>query len=145
MLGITSKCRVGLCVVRQHPCMSTESEDGSHQDKSSWVFSPNTDLAGGADHQPHQTQAKPTPDKTEIILLLKEVVEYRLGQEEEMNQNTPNPGLALRWPIFLALSIEWGKESVPQCQSLTTSGTGHPGLAPARDGDGRSYLHGDYD
>ena len=31
-----------------------------------------------------------------------------------MNQNTPNPGLALRWPHPCSLPIEWGSEAVPR-------------------------------
>ena len=59
-----------------------------------------------------------------------------------MKQNTPKFGLALRWPILAALHIEWGKEAVPEYQPSTKGGTGHKGLAAAKDGDERSCLLG---
>ena len=49
-----------------------------------------------------------------------------------MNQNTPNPRLALRWPHPCSLPIEWGKRGCPRLQLSTTGGTGHPGLAAGK-------------
>ena len=46
-----------------------------------------------------------------------------------MNQNTPNPGLALGWPIFVLYPLNGVVEVVPECQPSTTGGTGLPDLA----------------
>ena len=49
-----------------------------------------------------------------------------------MNQNTPNPGLALRWPHPCSLPIEWGSRGCPPNVNLRPwskdqmGGTGHP-------------------
>ena len=36
------------------------------------------------------------------------------ARREEMNQSTPNHGLALRWSTLAASPIEWGEEDVPE-------------------------------
>ena len=49
-----------------------------------------------------------------------------------MNQNTPNPGVALRWPHPCSLPIEWGSRGCPPNVNLrpwsfrSMGGTGHP-------------------
>ena len=57
-----------------------------------------------------------------------------------MNQNTPNPRLALRWPYPCSLPIEWGSRGCPMNVNL------RPRVVldtqvwhPARDGVGRSH------
>ena len=54
-----------------------------------------------------------------------------------MNQNTPNPGLALRWYHPCSLPIEWGSRGCPRT-TLNHGGTGHQVWLPVRDGDERS-------
>ena len=54
-----------------------------------------------------------------------------------MNQNTPNKGLALRWPHPWSLLIEWGSRGSPRT-TLNHGGTGHQLWLPVRDGDERS-------
>ena len=41
-----------------------------------------------------------------------------LDRRGGMNQNTPNPGLALRWPHPCSLPIEWGREAVPRMRTF---------------------------
>ena len=48
-----------------------------------------------------------------------------------MSQNTLNPGLAPRWAHPCSLSIEWGKEAIPELP-WKTGGTGRPGLAAGK-------------
>ena len=55
-----------------------------------------------------------------------------------MNQNTTNPGLALRCPIHRSLPIEWDEEIFPRI-TLNHGGTGHPGLAAGRNRGGSSH------
>ena len=64
-----------------------------------------------------------------------------LDRKGEMNQNTPNPGVALRWPHPCYLPIEWGSKGCPLNVNL------RPGVVldiqvwlPARDGDGKCRL-----
>ena len=60
-----------------------------------------------------------------------------LDRRGGMNQNTPNPGVALRWPHPCSLPIEWGSRGCPSNANL------RPRMVldiqvwlPARDGDG---------
>ena len=55
-----------------------------------------------------------------------------LDRRGGMNQNTPNPGVALRWPHPFSLPIEWGIRGFPRLQPSTTGDTGHPGLAAGK-------------
>ena len=61
-----------------------------------------------------------------------------------MNQNTPNPGLALRWPnpLHPYPPIEWGKEAVPWIEPSTTGGTRHPYLTVGKGRRWRNNLYG---
>ena len=49
-----------------------------------------------------------------------------------MNQNTPNPGVALKWSHPCSLPIEWDSRGCPECQPSTMGGTGHPSLAAGK-------------
>ena len=54
-----------------------------------------------------------------------------------MNQNTPNPGLALRWPHPCSLPIEWGRWGCPPNVNLRPRVVLDAQVwLPARDGDG---------
>ena len=56
-----------------------------------------------------------------------------------MNQNIPNPGLALRWPH---LSQPYPLNVVRRLSRIdpsATSGTGHPGLASDKGHGGRNH------
>ena len=59
---------------------------------------------------------------------------WKIGYHQEggISQNSPNPGLALRWSHPCSLPIEWGSRGCPECQPSTTSGTKHPGLAAGK-------------
>ena len=41
-----------------------------------------------------------------------------LDRRGGMNQNTPNPGLALRWPHPCSLPIEWGSRGCPRMSTF---------------------------
>ena len=57
-----------------------------------------------------------------------------------MNQNTPNPRVALKSSYPCSLPIELGSIGYPSNANLQFSGgTGHPGLAAGNDGDERSH------
>ena len=54
-----------------------------------------------------------------------------------MNQNTPNPGVALRWPHPCSLPIEWGSRGCPPNANLRPRVVLDTQVwLPARDGDG---------
>ena len=54
-----------------------------------------------------------------------------------MNQNTPNPGVALRWPHPCSLPIEWGSRGCPPNVNLRPRVVLDTQVwLPARDGDG---------
>ena len=54
-----------------------------------------------------------------------------------MNQNTPNPGVALRWPHPCSLPIEWGSRGWPPNANLRPRVVLDTQVwLPARDGDG---------
>ena len=60
-----------------------------------------------------------------------------LDRRGGMNQNTPNPGLALRWPHPCSLPIEWGKRGCPPNVNLRPRVVLDAQVwLPARDGDG---------
>ena len=62
-----------------------------------------------------------------------------LGQEGEMNQNSPNPGLAPRWPHPCTLPIEWGSRGCPPNANLRPRVVLDTQVwLPARDRDERS-------
>ena len=57
-----------------------------------------------------------------------------------MNQNTPNPRLALRLPHPCSLPIEWGKRGCPPNVNLRTRVVLDTQVwLPARDGDERNH------
>ena len=57
-----------------------------------------------------------------------------------MNQNYPNPWLALRWSHPCSLPIEWGSRGCPSNINLRPQVVMDTQvLMPARDGDGRSH------
>ena len=62
-----------------------------------------------------------------------------LDRRGGMNQNTPNPGLALRWPHPCSLPIEWGSRGGPPNVNLRPRVILDTQVwLPVRDGDGRS-------
>ena len=62
-----------------------------------------------------------------------------LDRRGGMNQNTPNPGLALRWPHPCSLPIEWGSRGRPPNVNLRPRVVLDTQVwLPARDGFGRS-------
>ena len=117
MVGIASKCCVGLRVARHHPCVGTESVDG---------FSPGYVLLSfqiltPSSHQEqlttlNWTKATPTPCmKTKENPPYKgDWLEIDPARRGGMNQNTPNPGLTPKGPILAILPIEWGRRSSPK-------------------------------
>ena len=121
MLGITSKCSVGLRVVRQHLCVSMESE-GS--------FSPGYVLLSFQILTPssRQDSGLTTPLELRSRLLRVQTREnplyngdcpkIGLDRRGEMNQNTSNLRLALRWPHPCSLLIEWGSRGCPPNANL---------------------------
>ena len=55
-----------------------------------------------------------------------------------MNQNTPNPGLALMWPHLFSLPIEWSSRGCPPNVNLRPRVVLDTQVwLPTRDGDGR--------
>ena len=110
MMGISSKCRVGLCVAKHHSCVGTENEGG---------FSPRYVLLSFQNLTYSSRQLQLT-----TLNLIKATSTPWMQTEENphhkggwleigparrggMNQNTPNPGLALEWPHYCLPSIEW--------------------------------------
>ena len=60
-----------------------------------------------------------------------------LDRRGGMNQNTPNPGLALRWPHPCSLPIEWSRWGCPPNVNLRPRVVLDAQVwLPARDGDG---------
>ena len=58
-----------------------------------------------------------------------------------MNQNTPNPGVALRWPHPCSLPIEWGSRGCPPNVNLRPRVVLDTQVClSTRDGDGKCYL-----
>ena len=58
-----------------------------------------------------------------------------------MNQNTPNPGWALRWPHSCSLPIEWGSRGCPPNVNLRPRVVLDTQVwLPARDGNGKCHL-----
>ena len=58
-----------------------------------------------------------------------------------MNQNTPNPGLTLRWPHPCSLPIEWGRRGCPPNVNLQPRVVLDTQVwLPARDGNDRNYT-----
>ena len=49
-----------------------------------------------------------------IIFYFERPIRVGLDRRGGMNQNTPNPGLALRWPHPCSLPIEWGSWGCPR-------------------------------
>ena len=60
-----------------------------------------------------------------------------LDRRGGMNQNTPNPGVALKWPHPCSLPIEWGSRGCPPNANLRPRVVLDTQVwLPARDGDG---------
>ena len=58
-----------------------------------------------------------------------------------MNQNTPNPGIALKWPHPCSLPFEWGSRGCPPNANLRPRVVLETQVwLPARDGDGKCCL-----
>ena len=138
--GIASKCHVGLRVARLSLCVSTESEGG---------FSPGYVLLSFQILTPSSRQL-PLTTPLELRSRLpcvqtRENPPYKggcpkigLDRRGGMNQNTPNPGLALRWPHPCSLPIEWGRRGCPPNVNLRPRVVLDAQVwLPARDGDGR--------
>ena len=133
MLGITSNCRVVLRMVRQHLCMSIESEGG---------FSPGYILLSFQNLTPSSRQEHYWLPR----VYTGENLPYKGGCQKigsdrrgGMNQNTLNPGLDLRWPNPWGSIHEWGREATLRT-TLNHVGTGHQVWLPIRDGDEKSNL-----
>ena len=63
-----------------------------------------------------------------------------LDRRRGMNQNIPNPGLALKWPHPCSLPIEWDSRCSPPNVNLRPRVVLDTQVwLPARDGDGRSH------
>ena len=144
MLGIVSKCHVGLYVAKQHPCVGKDSGGG---------FSPRYFLVSfqtltSSSSQPKaylsvRNKTTPTSGHIEENHLYKGGWQkIGLARREGINQNTPNPGLAFRWSHSLFLTHWMGWRGCPMNANLL------PKLVldtqvwlTARDGDGRSHLY----
>ena len=62
-----------------------------------------------------------------------------LDRKGGMNQNTPNPGVALRWSHPCSLPIEWGSRGcLPNVNHRLQVALDTQAWLPTRDGDGRS-------
>ena len=111
---------MGLRVARLSLCVSTESDGG---------FSPGYVLLSFQNLTPSSRQF-PLTTPLELRSRLpcvqtRENPPYKggcpkigLDRRGGMNQNTPNPGLALRWPHPCSLPIEWVEEAVPRMSTF---------------------------
>ena len=143
MLDITSKCRVGLRVTTQHLCVSKENEGG---------FSPGYVLLSFQNLTPSSRQSRLTTltwtKATPTSCMQSEenhpynggwlkIGSVRIGG---MNQNTPNPGLTLRWPnSSLVHPLNGVKRLSPNNLRPRVELDTLVWLS-VRDGDGRSHL-----
>ena len=74
MLGIASKCLMGLLVEKQHPCVDKESEGGFSPGYVLLSFQSRTPSRGQQKADcPACNKAMPTPDRLGKILTIKEV------------------------------------------------------------------------
>ena len=143
MQSIASKCRVGLRVARLSLCVSTENDGG---------FSPGYVLLSFQILTPSSRQpllTTPLELRSRLpCVQTRENPPYKggcpkigLDRRRGMNQNTPNPGLALRWPHPCSLPIEWGSRGCPPNVNLRPRVVLDTQVwLPARDGDGKCCL-----
>ena len=130
---------MGLRVVRLNLCVSTESDGG---------FSPGYVLLSFQILTPSSRQL-PLITPLELRSRLpcvqtRENPPYKWGcpkigldRRGGINQNTPNPGVALRWPHPCSLPIEWGSRVCPPNANLRPRVVLDTQVwLPARDGDG---------
>ena len=90
----------------------------------------------------HWTQVKPSPDRPEKILFIKEVGGRKATTRRRgMNQNSLNPGLTLEWFHPCSLLIEWSSRGcLPNVNLRPRVVLDTQVWLPARDGVGRDAL-----
>ena len=143
MVGIASKCRVGLRVARHHLWVGTESEGGFSQ---GYVLLNFQNLTSSS--RQLQNWLPWIELKTRLPMYVGwEKSSYKGGWLEigpvkkwGMNQNIPNPGLTLRWPHSSSSTHWMGWRSCHQISTFDMSGTGHWVWMTARDVDEKTTL-----
>ena len=142
MMGIANKCGVGLRMARHHPSVGTESEGGF---SSGYVLLSFQILTPSSCQEQlttlNWTKVTPTPcmQTGENPPYKGEWLEIGYHQEGMINQNTPNPWLALKWHHPCEPTHWMGWESVSNNpKPLVVLDT--QVWLPVRDGDRRSHL-----
>ena len=132
MLGIASKCRVGLWVTKQHPWLDKESEGSSSSGYVLVNFQIQTHSRGQPKTDyPIWTQAKSTEGHT------RENHHYKRGllkigycQEGKDEPEYFKPRIISQVaPSLRPYPLNGVERLSTECQPLTTSSTGHLGLA----------------